>query len=153
MLDWIRRLFRKTKRQMSITTRLMCRSWSRPVLVETVDEALETRPASLEEDEIVLDPWEQARISIESLPGASPPRRVSPLDLKRGGLLPKRPDSPTARQMARVIRLNSSELKEEQMRMALMARHLEDVQRALVARRLLQEYHKEQRLLKLLPHL
>jgi len=52
--------------------------------------------------------------------------------------------------VARVVRLNISELKEAQMRVALMARHLQDVEMALVLQHRMREYHKL-RTLKLQP--
>lgn len=56
------------------------------------------------------------------------------------------------RRIAQIVRLNSKELYEEQMRVALMARHLEDVERCLMLQRQLREYRKTQSL-KLLPPL
>jgi len=74
----------------------------------------------------------------------SPPRKTGYLPTR------KRPGSPSSREVARVVRLNISELKEAQMRVALMARHLQDVEMALVLQHRMREYHKL-RTLKLQP--
>lgn len=126
MLGWISKLYKKMKRHQSSTTR---RPPPLRLELDPVEEGEEEGP---EERTSV----ERARASTEVAHG-SPPRpstRYIPTH--------KSPGNPIPREVARIIRSNSSESFEARMRNALMARHLED----MAMQHRLREYRKLQTL-------